>query len=273
VHVGIAQDSRRIAGAWPGAVGHLRAWLRIGVLLGVSLAIGAAGLGARALTLVLPALAQRTRTGLSRAWACAVARIVGMRVRVDGEPPTRPCLLVANHLSYVDVVALWTATHGAFIAKSEVAAWPLVGRLGAVMQTLFIDRGRKRDLLRVLGEMERRLAGGESVILFAEGTSSRGERVLPFKSSLFEAAVRAGLPVACASVGYATPSSGPPADLAVCWWGDMTFADHVYALLRLPHFEATLRFAPEPLAGPERKALARQAHRAVAARFVPVTAG
>lgn len=251
-------------------MGHARAWSRIGGLLLLSAGAGVAGLAARPLATVLPGAGRRLQRTVTRSWARAAARVVGMRVKVEGSPPSLPCLLVANHLSYVDVVALWTVASGAFVAKSEVAGWPLVGRLGAIMQTLFIDRRRKRDLLRVLAEMGRRLARGDSVILFAEATSTRGERVLPFKSSLFEAAARTGLPVACATLSYATPAGAPPADLAVCWWGDMTFADHVYALLRLPRFEATLRFAAAPLAGAERKALARDAHREISRLFVPV---
>jgi 1-acyl-sn-glycerol-3-phosphate acyltransferase len=249
-------------------VGHVRAGARIAALLGVSLGLGAAALATRLLARARGG--GRAQALVTRAWARAVARIVGMRLHVEGAPPPAPGLLVANHLGYVDVVALWCAAGGVFVAKSEVASWPLVGRLGSIARTLFIDRARKRDLLRVLSEMDAALRGGERVILFAEGTSTRGEGVLPFKSSLFEAAVRARLPVGCASLSYATPPGAMPADRAVCWWGDMGFPDHVYALLRLPGFEARLRFAEAPLQGRERKALARAAHSVVAAGFVRV---
>jgi 1-acyl-sn-glycerol-3-phosphate acyltransferase len=186
-----------------------------------------------------------------------------MRVRVEGAPPRAPGILVANHLGYVDVIALWTAAPGVFVAKSEVGGWPLVGALGRLFHTLFLDRGRKRDLVRAVAEMERLLASGRGVVFFAEGTSTRGDHVLPFKSSLFEAAVRAGAPVACAGLSYRTRAGARPAEHAVCWWGDMTFPDHVYGLLRLRGFDAELRFAAAPLAGRDRKDLARRAHAAV----------
>jgi 1-acyl-sn-glycerol-3-phosphate acyltransferase len=244
--------------------GHLRASARAAALLVVSVALGGACLAARGRR------ASGARSALTRAWARAAARIIGLRVRVDGRPPCAPGLLVANHLGYVDVIALWCAVDGTFVAKSEVATWPLVGRLCAAAQTLFIERGRKRDILRVLDAMDAALRRGGRVIFFAEGTSTRGERVLPFKSPLFEAAVRSGLPVGCASLSYATPPGAAPADRAVCWWGEMTFPGHLYGLLRLPGFEATVRFAEKPIHGRERKSLARAARAAVEAGFLPV---
>jgi 1-acyl-sn-glycerol-3-phosphate acyltransferase len=243
----------------------LRAGLRAGALVGASVLAGAA---------LLPvARSPRARRAVQRAWARSAARIVGMRVRLEGSPPPPGSLLVANHLGYLDVVTLWCVATGPCVAKSEVAGWPLVGPLGRVAGTLFIDRTRRRDVARVIPVIERSLGRGERVLLFAEATSTRGDRVLPFKSSLFEAAVRAGAPVACASLHYETPAGAPPADLAVCWWGDMTFLDHVWALLQLPCIEATVRFAPATLRGGERKALARAAHAAVAAVWSPVGAG
>ncbi|HSJ98830.1 MAG TPA: lysophospholipid acyltransferase family protein [Myxococcota bacterium] len=242
---------------------HLRAAARIAGLVAISLAAGAAGLALRTLAAIAPAQARSGERILTRAWARAAAHLVGMRVRVHGTPPSAPGLLVANHLGYVDVIALWTAASGVFVAKSEVGSWPLVGGLGRIFHTVFLDRRRKRDLVRVLAEMDRTLASGRSVVFFAEGTSSRGERVLPFKSSLFEAAVRAGLPVSCAALSYRTRAGDPSADLAVCWWGEMTFPGHVYALLRLRGFEADLRFGPGPLFADDRKELARRAHDAV----------
>jgi 1-acyl-sn-glycerol-3-phosphate acyltransferase len=245
---------------------HLRAMARLLGLAAVSLIAGVGAAVARVLDRPAPTAARRLRAASARGWARFVARIVGMRLRVTGAPPTTPSLLVANHLGYVDVVALWSAVDGCFVAKSEVAGWPVVGVLGRVLRTLFIDRTRRRDVLRVLGEMEAALGRDEHVILFAEGTSSDGDRVLPFKSSLFEAAVRTGRPVACAHLAYRTATGSPPASQAVCWWGDMTFPDHLYELLCLPAFEARLCFLPGALGSTDRKWLARAARSAIAAR-------
>jgi 1-acyl-sn-glycerol-3-phosphate acyltransferase len=251
--------------------GHLRAIARAILLVCLSLALAPVCLTARALDALGAPFGPALQRAAVRTWARAVARILGMRVYVDGRPPAEPVLMVANHLSYLDVVALWCAAPGTFVAKSEVASWPLVGFLCRSAQTLFIDRQRKRDLLRVLDAMEDALRRGEAVILFAEGTSTCGSRVLPFKSSLFEASVRTGRAVACATLSYRAPEDALPAHLSLCWWGDMTFADHAYGVLRLPRFEARVCFAPELLRDGDRKRLAQIAHEATRKHFRPVT--
>jgi len=192
----------------------------------------------------------RTERRLGR-WARQTARSIGMRVHVDGELPQGPVAIVANHLSYIDIVALWCLVPGVFVARADVATWPLIGRAGRLIDTIFIDRTRKRDLLRVLPEMQAALAAGRNVIFFPEGTSSRGEHVLPFKSPLFEAAVREGVPVVGASLQFETAEPAPSADLSVAWWADMTFAPHVFALLHFPGFEARIRFSEQIWATPE----------------------
>lgn len=248
---------------------HLRATSRALALIAVSLAAGGVCALALGVERVAPQRGATLRRVAARGWARSLARIIGMRVRVEGLAPAAPCLLVANHLSYLDVVTIWCATGGSFIAKSEIASWPLVGALGRIAQTLFIDRNCKRDVVRVLGAMNRTLARGENVILFGEGTSTCGDRVLPFKSPLFEVATRDARRVACASLFYATRPGAPPAERAVCWWGDMTFADHVYGLLKLRGFDAALRFAAESVASDDRKELARRAHAAVLSTWSP----
>jgi 1-acyl-sn-glycerol-3-phosphate acyltransferase len=215
----------------------------------------------------------RALRALSRAWARGTARIIGLRITAVGAPPTPPFLLVANHLSYLDVIVMASQLDADFVAKADVAAWPLVGSLCRRVQTVFIDRTRKRDLLRVLSVLERRVRAGSSVVLFPEGTTSEGRDVLPFKSSLFEVAVRTGQPTHMASLTYVTPSGAPHPSLAVCWWGDMTFVRHVLDVLRLPRIDARLEFAPLPLLDRNRKRLARAAHGVVRRRFQPVSGG
>jgi 1-acyl-sn-glycerol-3-phosphate acyltransferase len=197
-------------------------------------------------------------------WGRGAGRILGMKVRVRGAPPDRPFFLVCNHMSYVDIWALAGVTGGLFVAKSEVARWPLMGFISRHASTLFVDRRRMRDLPRVMREIGGVLEAGQGVLLFAEGTSSAGDRVLPFRSPLLEVAARGGIPVSYAGLRYRTGPGMPPAGEAVCWWRDMTLADHLLALLRLPGFEAELVFGEEPLTGEERKDLALRLRRAVA---------
>lgn len=216
---------------------------------------------------------ERSRRNLFRAWARGVVRIVGLRIATVGTAPAGPFLLVANHLSYLDVVVLASLIDADFVAKADVAAWPIVGSLSRRVETVFIDRTRKRDLLRVLEVLERRVRTGASVVVFPEGTTSEGREVLPFKSSLFELAVRTGRPTRTASLTYATPDGAPHPSLAVCWWGDMTFGRHVLDVLRLPRIDARVEFAPVALFDQSRKRLAHTAHGAVRRCFRPVSRG
>jgi 1-acyl-sn-glycerol-3-phosphate acyltransferase len=115
-----------------------------------------------------------------------------------------------------------------------------------------------------MGEIQGVLDAGQGVLLFAEGTSSAGDRVLPFRSPLLEVAARGGIPVSYAGLRYRTGPGMPPAGEAVSWWRDVSLADHLFGLLRLPGFEAELVFGEEPLVGEERKDLALRLRSAVA---------
>lgn len=209
---------------------------------------------------------------LARRWARRVARSLGFRILVEGEPPEEPVAIVANHLGYLDVVALWCVVPGTFVARADVADWPVVGRASRALGTLFIDRARKRDLLRVLPELGGVLAAGRNAIFFPEATSTAGAEVLPFRSPLFEAVVRRGVPVVGVALNYETPPGSPAASNAVCWWGDMTFVDHFVALLALPQIVVRIRFAEAIPPATDRKALCRDARDAVVKNFVPTSA-
>ena len=204
-------------------------------------------------------------------WARTLLRIAGIRVVVDGAPPRAPFFLVANHLSYLDVAVLLTCVDGFFLAKSEIARWPIMGVLARTTGTLFVERGRKSDLKRVNHEVVQVLERGAGVIVFPEGTSSRGAEVLPFRTSIFDVPVRLGSPVVHASLTYAMDVSDPSPDMAVCWWGDMRLVPHLLTLLTLPSIRAGLTFGDEINAGDDRKDLARRSHAAVTRTFVPVS--
>lgn len=249
----------------------LRAIVRLLAFMLWSVAAFVAALGVHVVVLLLPAAGTRLRRPVARVWARGVAAIIGLRIEQSGTPPEPPFVLVSNHLSYVDIVTLMASAPGVFVAKSDVAHWPFLGPLARVGSTVFVDRNSRRDVVRVNARIEHVLRRGEGLIIFPEGTSSRGAEVLPFRSSLLEPAARAGLPVSCASISYATPVGSPPAEWSVCWWGDMTFGKHFYELLRLPGIHGSVVFGQERLAGSDRHELARELQRAVSAGFRPVT--
>jgi len=146
----------------------------------------------------------------------------------------------------------------------------VLGRLCRGMGTIFVDRERRSDVARAGREILAALDRGDGVVLFAEGTSTAGAGVAPFRSSLLEPAAARRMPVYYASITYRTPAGAPPAHRAVCWWGDMPFASHLFALFGLGAFDAVVRFGPEPVADVDRKRLAARLRERVAERFTPV---
>lgn len=203
--------------------------------------------------------------------ACrGLLRIAGVRVRVEGEVPPGPGFLVTNHLGYLDVLVLAAQVEGVFVSRADVETWPLLGRLTRWSGTVYLDRERRADIPTVLQRMQAWLDRGALVVFFPEGTSGSGDAVMPFRSSLFDAAVRTAAPVHCATLRYDTAPGDPPARLAVNWWGDMEFAPHLWGLLGLRHVEARVCFAPDAIAGLDRKQTAARAHHAVSVRFEPM---
>jgi 1-acyl-sn-glycerol-3-phosphate acyltransferase len=203
-------------------------------------------------------------------WAKGFVRIANMKVEVIGTPPKPPFFLVCNHLSYVDIPALRYVTDGVFVAKGEIRDWFLAGRLVRDMGNIFINRQKNRDIPRAGQEIIERLDAGEGVMVFPEGTSTKGEEVLPFNSSFLEFAARTDLPVSYCSISYKTPAGEIPASEAVCWWDDTVFINHMLRMFSVKEFTAVINFGDAPVANPNRKILAQELHEKVKEKFIPV---
>jgi len=193
-----------------------------------------------------------------------------MKIEVIGTPPKPPFFLVSNHLSYVDVAALRAVVPTVFVAKREIIDWPVAGPIVRDMGVVFIDRQNRRDIPRAGKQIIERLDQGEGVVVFPEGTSTKGEEVLPFNSSFFEFAARADLPVSYVSVSYTTPEGEMPASDAICWWEDISFVAHMFRLFTVPSYTAILTFGSEPVLNVDRKVLASELHDKISEAFVPV---
>src|SRR5574341_203976 len=203
-------------------------------------------------------------------WARSVAAIIGMSISVKGEPPKAPFFLVSNHLSYMDIIALAACLDCVFIARADLADWFAVGWMARSIGTIFIERAKIHDLRRGIRLVNQTLNRGMGVILFPEGTSGAGDKILPFHASLLEPAARANYPVSFASVSYRTPQGEPPAYMAISWWGDMTFAPHVKEMLKLSRFDAHVTFGSHAIRADDRKLLAKGLWNAVNDQFVPM---
>jgi 1-acyl-sn-glycerol-3-phosphate acyltransferase len=205
-----------------------------------------------------------------RAWSLALCRLLGIRIQVEGEPPHPPCLLVTNHVSYVDVLVLASLLPARFVAKSDISGWPAVGAMCRSVDTFFIDRSSRVDAARVGRAMGEALAAGDAIVLFPESTSTHGHRLAPFRPTLLAPAAAAELPVHYGALHYRTPEEELPAHLAVCWWGEMPFFWHARRLLRLSRVDARVTFGREPIRSGDRKVLAARLQEAVGELFVPL---
>lgn len=201
----------------------------------------------------------------------ALNRVMGIRRTVRGAPaPQRPLLLVSNHCSWLDILVLSAVLPVSFVAKSDVAAWPVFGTLARLQRTIFVDRTRRSATRGVTGEIAARMRAGDAIVLFAEGTSSDHNRVLPFRSALLGAAREAmgageeAVWVQPVAITY-THADGLPlcrfGRPRLAWYGDMTILPHIWNVLKGGALDVTVAFG-EPIAvgpGTDRKAVARQA--------------
>ena len=204
------------------------------------------------------------------AWTKSFVRISHMKIEVIGTPPTPPFFLVTNHLSYTDIGAIRAVAKGIFVAKSDIEGWFLAGRIVRDMGAIFIDRTNRRDIPRAGELIIERLDAGEGVIVFPEGTSTKGEEVLPFNSSFLEFAARTDVPVSYASISYRTPPGELPASLAACWWEDISFFAHLWRLFHVKEYTAIVHFGDAPILNHDRKLLAAELRDRVAGLFDPV---
>jgi len=207
---------------------------------------------------------------LFKRWARTCARIVGMRITVVGRPPKPPFFLVTNHLTYLDGLTLGSQFGCVFIAKSEIASWPIIGFLAKQVSVIFVNREKRSDTLRVNTEIVEALAEGEGVVMFAESTTSRGTEVCAFKTALFESAARNNLPVHYASIHYDALPGAPPPSEWITWWTPISFGAHALRVLRQSGLYARVTFGETPILATDRKLLAEQTHAAVQSIFDPV---
>ncbi len=196
-------------------------------------------------------------------------RLMRIHVRLVGEPVRdRSVLFVSNHVSWVDIVVIGSIVPVAFVAKREVAGWPLVGITAKVQRTVFVDRARRHQATNAIGEIAQRLASGTSVVLFAEGTSSDGNRVLPFRSTLVgavkEASAQAGSgiliqPMSIAYTGQHGIPMGRQLRPLVAWYGDLDFMPHIRDFIAHGAVDAVVSYGEPAIADgkADRKAVAK----------------
>ena len=251
---------------------HGRAFGRTRALAGT----GAAAAVLVPLEVVLRRISPKGRPRLPWLFHKALTRSLGIHVVVHGRQERGGgVLFVSNHLSWIDIPVMGSKMLAAFVAKSEVAGWGPVGWLSTLSRTVYVDRERRQATGTARNAIADRLAAGENVILFPEGTNGDGVAVLPFKSALFAAIEGPGCDafiVQPVTLAY-TRLNGMPITRErlpdIAWIGDTELVPHATAFMALGKVRAELRFHPPVRARdfPDRKALAKHCHDVVAASY------
>jgi 1-acyl-sn-glycerol-3-phosphate acyltransferase len=194
------------------------------------------------------------RASILQRWSARLLSSLHVNIQVDGQIPQRG-LIISNHLSYLDILIYSAISACVFVSKREVKSWPGVGWISSLSGTIYIDRARRTDTHSVQEEMQTPLSNGMRLVLFPEGTSSDGSRVLHFHSSLFQPAVDLKTPITAAAIDYSMADGN--AALEACYWGDMTLLPHLLNLLTKESVQASVRFSREQLTFNDRKEGAR----------------
>lgn len=205
-----------------------------------------------------PRLSAQQRDARVQSWAQGLLHRVGVVLQVHGTPPVNgPVLLVANHLSWLDIPVLHAARHCRFISKSDVGGWPLLATLSGAAGTLYIDRNSRRDTLRMVEAMAGALHQRDVLAVFPEGTTGDGSALLPFRPNLLEAAVQTDAPVQPVGLRFIDPASGAdsPAPLYV---GDTTLVASLWRTLSAPAVIARVHYGtPDTARGRDRRTWAK----------------
>ena len=227
-------------------------------------------LGAAILVLVFPWIKNTQRKATIVHWSAGLLRIVAVRLHIHGHRAigAAPVLLVANHVSWIDIFVILAALPVRFVSKSEVRAWPLIGWMIARTGTLFLKRATRRDAARINGQVIDALAEGDTVAVFPEGTTSDGSTVLPFHGSLLQPAVEAGANVLPLALQFRRPDGSLCREAA--YDGDRSLWQTSREMLALAYVDVHLWFLP-PLSGATlgRRELAAAAREAIRSRLLP----
>lgn len=218
-------------------------------------------------TLTWSFISQQTKHRLIRWWCKGLLSRFGFEIRVFGEIPafdSKGILFVANHISWADIHAINSVLPLRFIAKLELSGWPVFGYLIRQSGTLFVDRTRRKDAARIVEMAADSLSAGDNVGLFPEGTTTEGDVVLPFKSSLIQAAISANATIQPIAIRYPLPDGR--INTKVAYAGDTTMGESMLSVLNMKKPIVELHFLP-PFQTHDRQTAANTAYEAINRRL------
>lgn len=202
---------------------------------------------------------------LVREWSRQMLTIMGVELVVRGTPPERgPLLLVANHISWLDILVMDAAYPARFVSKADVKHWPVLGALITGAGTLYIERESRRDAMRVVHQMAAALQAHDTLAVFPEGTTGDGRELLPFHANLIQAAIATHAPVMPVALDFRDGASGQRSD-APLFVGDTTLLQSIWATLRATGLQAVVHYgAAQTADGRDRRAWAQDLRSAIA---------
>lgn len=203
------------------------------------------------------------RERLYRRWSARLLEVLAIRLEVAGEVPgDAPVLLVGNHVSWIDIFAVAARVPVRFVGKSEIRGWPVIGWLTERAGTLFIERGKRRDAVRVSELIAERLRAGDRFAVFPEGTTTVGDVLLKFHASLIQPAVLAAVPVVPVAIRYLRPDGSLCREAA--YDGDRTLMQTLREMVGLPCLTVRVEYgSPIDPTGRDRREIANQAREAI----------
>lgn len=194
-----------------------------------------------------------------RDWSRGLLRILGVELSVRGELPSGgPMLQVANHTSWLDIIVMNAARPSRFVSKADARHWPLLGSLITGAGTLYIEREKRRDAMRVVHHVAERLQAGDVISVFPEGTTSDGAELLTFHANLFQAAISAPAPVLPVGLAFIDADTGRPHPAPV-FVGETTLVASIWNVLSADRLLAVVHYGlPEECLGRDRRTWAQQ---------------
>lgn len=191
---------------------------------------------------LFPRLEQQDRHARVHVWAGQMLGIAGIQLVVNGTPPAEgPLLLVANHISWLDILVIHASRHCRFVSKSDIKKWPLVGTLADGAGTMYLERSSRRDAHRVVAQMAERLRAGDILAVFPEGTTGDGITLKPFHANLIQAAIEAQVPAQPVALKFIDAASGEPS-FAPSYVDDETLVGSIWRTLTAPPLVAVVTF-------------------------------
>jgi len=236
--------------------------LRAAWKLALALAHALAGLAT--ILFLFRDMSQHEREARVQAWSLHMLGLLGVRLELRGRPPAAgPVLLVANHISWLDILVMNAARYCRFVSKADVKRWPLISTLATGGGTIYIERESRRDALRVVHHVAESLQRGEVVAVFPEGTTSDGVALLPFHANMIQAAISADVPVQPVALSFLDSKTRAPS-LTPCYIGDDTLVGSLWRTVTGPPITAVVHYgAPQAAQGRDRRAWAADLRSAV----------